>query len=65
MVAPKENDEKYDYWLAHCVRGKQNIAQPIIDDDGCTYPTTLVVVARTWLQTYMLRRNGIPTFEDY
>ena len=24
-----------------------------------------MVVAGTWLQTYMLRRNGIPAFEDY
>jgi hypothetical protein len=23
------------------------------------------VVAGTWLQTYMIRRNVIPTFEDY
>ena len=37
----------------------------IIDDDGFTYPTSSVVVTGTWLWTYMLRRNGIPTFEDY
>ena len=24
-----------------------------------------MVVARTWPQIYMLRRNGIPAFEDY
>ena len=65
MVAPQGNDEKSNYWLAHCVRGKQKLSQLIIDDDGFTYPTGSVVVARTWLQTYMLRRNGIPTFEDY
>ena len=65
MVAPQENDEKSDYWLECCVRGKQKLAQPIIDDDGFTYLTGLVVVAGTWLWTYMLRRNGIPTFEDY
>ena len=40
------------------------IAQLITDDDGFTYPTGLVVVAGTWLQTYMLRRNGIPAFKD-
>ena len=65
LVAPQGNDEKSDYWLAHCVRGKQKLTQPITDDDGFTYPTSLVVVARTWLRTYMLRMNGIPTFEDY
>ena len=37
----------------------------ITNDDGFTYPTSLVVVGKTWLWTYMLRRNGIPTFEDY
>ena len=37
----------------------------ITDDYGFTYPTGLVVVTITWLQTYMLRRNEIPPFEDY
>ena len=65
LVAPQGNDEKSDYWLARCVRGKQKLAQSITDDDGFTYPTGSVVVAGTWLRTYMLRRNGIPAFEDY
>ena len=58
-------NEKSDYWLAHCVRGKQKLAQPIIDDDGFPYPTSLVVITGRLSQTYMLRRNGIPAFEDY
>ena len=65
LVEQQRNDEKSDYWLAHCVRGKQKLAQPIKDDDGFTYPTGSVVVAGTWLRTYMLRRNGILAFEDY
>ena len=66
FVAPQGNAKKSDYWLARCVRGKKKLAQPITDDDdGFTYPTGSVVVARTWLRTYMLRRNGIPAFEDY
>ena len=65
MVAPQGNDKKFDYWLARCVRGKQKLTQPITDDDGFTYPTGSVVVARIWLRTYMLRRNRIPTFDDY
>ena len=47
LVAPQGNDEKSDYWLACCVRGKQKLAQLITDDDGFTYPIGLVVVART------------------
>ena len=35
------------------------------DDDGFMFPTGLVVVAGTWLRTYMVRKNGIPAFEDY
>ena len=62
LVAPLGNDETSDYWLAHCVRGKQNLAQPIIDDDGFTYPSSSVVVIGTWLWTYMLRRNKILAF---
>ena len=65
LVATQRNDEKYDYWLAFCARGKQKLAQPIIDDDGFTYPVGSVVVTGTWLRTYMLRRNGIPAFKDY
>ena len=65
LVALQGNDEKSNYWLVHCVRGKQNLAQPITDDDGFTYPTGLVVVIGTWLWRYILKRNGIPAFEDY
>jgi hypothetical protein len=65
IIPAQGNDEKSDYWLAHCVRGKKKLAQPITDDDGFTYPTSSVVVTGTWLRTYMLRRNEIPTFEDY
>ena len=65
LVAPQGNDEKSDYWLEHCVRGKQKLAQPITDDDGFTYPTSSVVVAGTWLWIYMLRKNGILAFKDY
>ena len=65
LVAPQGNNEKSNYWLAHCVRGKQKLTQSITDDDGFTYPTSSVVVAGTWLRTYMLRKNGIPAFKDY
>ena len=65
LVALQGNDEKLDYWLAHCVRGKNNLAQPITYDDGFTYPIGSVVVTGTWLWAYMLRRNGITAFKDY
>ena len=65
LVAPQGNDEKSNYWLARCVRGKQKHAQPITNDHGFTYPTGSVVVSGTWLWTYMLRRNEILAFEDY
>ena len=63
MVVPQGNDEKSNYCLAHCVRGKKKLARPIIDDDGFTYP--IVVCFKTWLQTYILRRNEIHAFKDY
>ena len=65
LVAPQGNDERSDYWLEHCVQGKQKILQWMKDGDGFTYPTSLVVVAGTWLRTYMIRKNGVPAFEDY
>ena len=36
-----------------------------VDDDGFEYPIGSVIVAGTWLRTYLTRRNGLPTFEDY
>ena len=65
LVAPQGNDEKSNYWLSHCVRGKKKLEQLITNDDGFTYPTGLMVVVGTWLRTYMLRRNETLTFEDY
>ena len=49
LVAPQGNDEKLDYWLAHCVRGKKKLTQLITDDDGFTYSIGSMVVAGTWL----------------
>lgn len=49
LVAPQGNDERSDYWLTHCVRGKQKLVQPMTDGDGFTYPTGSVVVVGTWL----------------
>ena len=65
MVAPQGNDEKFNYWLAHCVRGKKKLLELITDDDGFTYLTSSVVVVGTWLWTYMLRRKGILAFEKH
>ena len=45
LVVPQGNDAKLDYWLAHYVRHKQKLAQPITSDDGFTYPTSLIVIA--------------------
>ena len=65
VVAPQGNEERSDYWLARCVQVKHKLTQPMEDDDGFMFPTGSVVVAGTWLRTYMVRKNGIPAFEDY
>ena len=46
LVAPHGNDEKLDYWLACCVRGKQKFSQPITDDDGSIYPVGSMVIMK-------------------
>ena len=65
VIAPQGNEERSDYWLARCVWVKHKLTQPMEDDDGFMFPTGSVVVAGTWLRTYMIRKNGILAFENY
>lgn len=35
------------------------------NDDGFMYPIGSIFVVETWLWMYMIKKNVIPTFEDY
>ena len=65
IIAPNDNDEQIKYWLARCVEHKKKLICHQVDDDGFEYPIGSIVVAGTWLRTYLTRRNGLPAFEDY
>lgn len=65
VVAPEDNEEGTEYWLARCVEPKHKLTTPRVDDDGYDYPTGSVVVVGTWLRKYLTRKNGLPAFEDY
>ena len=65
VVAPEGDEEETKYWLARCVERKHKLVYPRVDDDNFEYLTGLVVVVGTWLQKYLMRKNGLPTFEDY
>ena len=51
MVAPKNNEWGFDYWLARCLEGKQTIQAPITDDENIDFPTSSMVIKRGVLDT--------------
>lgn len=65
VVAPQGNEEQTEYWLARCVERKHKLVHTRVDDDNFEYPTGSVVVVGTWLRKYLMRKNGLPAFEDY
>ena len=65
VIAPIDNDEQTEYWLARCVEPKKKLTCHQVDDDGFEYPIGSVVVAGTWRRRNLTRRNGLPAFEDY
>lgn len=65
VVAPEDNDEQVEYWLARCVEPKKKLICDQVDDDGFQYLVGSIVVVGTWLRKYLTRRNGLPAYEDY
>ena len=49
MLSPKNNEWGSDYWLAHCLEGKQIILEPIIDDEDIEFPAGSMVIKREYL----------------
>ena len=38
-----------NYWLAHCLEGKQTILEPVIDDENIEFPTSSMVIKGEYL----------------
>ena len=51
MVAPKNNEWGFDYWLARCLEGKQTILEPITDDENIEFSTGSMVIKGVVLDT--------------
>ena len=49
MVAPKNNAWGSDYWLAHCLDGKQTLLEPVIDDEDNEFPVGSMVIKGEYL----------------
>ena len=49
MVAPKNNEWGFDYWLARCLEGKQTILEPITNDENIEFQTSSMVIEGEYL----------------
>ena len=49
VVSPNNNEWGSDYWLAHCLDGKQTILEPIKDDENIEFPTSSMVIKGDYL----------------
>ena len=47
VIAPNDNDENTEYWLAKCVEPKKKFIFHQVDDDGFEYPIGSIIVAGT------------------
>ena len=66
MFAPKNNEWGSDYWLAHCLEGKQTILEPITDDENIEFPTGSMVIKGEYLTlAAQQKRKGGYVYQDY
>ena len=49
VVAPKNNEWDFDYWLARCLEGKQTILKPVTNDENIEFPTASMVIKGEYL----------------
>ena len=49
MVAPKNNEWGFDYWLECCLKGKQTILELVTDDENIEFPTGSMVIKGEYL----------------
>ena len=66
MVAPKNNEQGSDYWLARCLEGKQTILEPVTDDENIEFPTGSMVIKGEYLtlEAQQKKKTGY-VYQDY
>ena len=66
MVAPKNNEWGFDYWLARCLEGKQTILKPVTDDEYIEFPIgSMVIKGENLTLVAQQKRKGGYIYQDY
>ena len=66
MVASKYSEWSGDYWLAHCIEGKQTLIMSMIDHENNDFPIGSMVVKDEYLtHDNTTRNNGGYVYRDY
>ena len=63
---PQNNEWGSDYWLAHCLKEKQTILEPVTDDKNIEFPTSSMVIKGEYLTlAAQQKRKGGYVYPDY
>ena len=66
MVAQKNNEWGSDYWLARFLEGKQNILEPVTDDENIEFLIGSMVIKGEYLTLKaQQKRKGEYVYQDY
>ena len=66
MVSQRDNEWNTDYWLVHCLDGKQTLIVSLRDSEGNDFPIGSMVIKGeylTWV-SHARKKKGY-VFEDY
>ena len=66
MVASKYSERGGDYWLAHCIEGKQTLIMSMTNDENNHFPIGSMVVKGEYLtHDNNARKKGGYVYKDY
>ena len=66
MVAPRDNEWNTDYWLAHCLDGKQTLIVSLSNSEGNDFSVESMVIKGEYLtRVSHAQKNKGYVFEDY
>ena len=66
VVAPKGNEWGTDYWLAHCLEGKQTLNVSLTDSESIHFPVGSIFIKGEYLTLdERTRKKKGYVFEDY
>ena len=66
MVASKDSEWDGDYWLAHCIEGKQTLIMSMIGNENNHFPIESMVVKGEYLtHDNNARKKGVYVYRDY